>query len=67
MAGTPLILFPLTAREGRLSTEECPAARSSTPRCGHSGRRGAFVRPNYKTGAFFVVKTGASAVVLERR
>jgi hypothetical protein len=36
-------------------------------RCGHSARRCAFVCANYITGALSVAKTGASAVVLDRR
>ena len=67
MAGIPLFLFLLTAREVRPSTEALRAVRSSTPRCGHSRRRAAFLRVNYKAGTVFVVKTGASAVVLDRR
>lgn len=67
MAGIPLLLFLLTAREVRLSAEAFRAVRSSNPRGDHSGRRSALVCANYKTGAVFVVKTGASAVVLDRR
>ena len=66
MAGLPLFLFLLTAREVGLSAEDFHAVRSSAPCCGHSGRRYAFVCANYKIGAAFVVKTGACAVVLDR-
>ena len=67
MAGIPLFLFLLTARGVRPSAEALPAVRSSTPRCRHSGRHSAFVCFNYKTDNVFVVKTGTSAIVLDRR
>ena len=67
MAGIPLFLLLLTAREGRLSAEDCRAVRPSALRCGHSGRRCAFVRADDETGALLSVKTGAPAVVLDRR
>ena len=67
MAGLPLFLFLLTAREVGLSAEDLHAVRSTAPCCGHFDRRCAFVCTNHKIGAAFVVKTGASAVVLDRR
>jgi hypothetical protein len=65
MSGILLFLLLLTAREGALSVD-FPAVRSPAPCCGHSGRRGAFVRADDKTGAVFSVKTGAPAVILNR-
>jgi hypothetical protein len=67
MAGVPLLLFPLTAREGSLSTDPLVSLAPRLRRCGHSARRCAFVCANNKTGARFVVTTGAFAVVLDRR
>jgi len=66
IAFSPFFL-QLTAQEGRLSTDPVAAAAPRLPRRGHSARRCAFVYANYKTGAFSVVKTGASAVVLDWR
>jgi hypothetical protein len=68
MAGIPLFLLLLTAREVQLSTESpilCHAPRLL--RCRHFVRCCAFVCANYKTGGVFVVKTGAYAVVLDWR
>jgi hypothetical protein len=67
MAGTPPFRFLLTAREVGLSTEDFQAVRSLERCCGHSGRRCAFVCADDKTGAVSNVKTGAPAVVLDRR
>jgi hypothetical protein len=67
MSGLPLFLLLLTAPEDQVSTDSPASSLIRLPRRGHSARHYAVVCANYKTGAVFVVTTGASAVVLDRR
>lgn len=67
MADIPLFPFLLTAREDRLSAEVSALIAFRNLAAVIPAGASALVRANVQTGAVFVVKTGGSAVILDRR